>query len=99
MDLAAGVDAGFSPGWFAQALANVDRFPDEEFAVYGIGVDRIERVREIMRGWSRELASELHQPKPEVTIRPAASNDQRMEGKGNLTEPGREPWSGREPPS
>ncbi len=38
MDLAPGVDGGSSRGIFAEALAAIDRFPDDEFA--GCGVDR-----------------------------------------------------------
>ena len=57
--LAANVDSGFSKGWFADALAGVDRFPDEEFSAYGVDAERITRVRESMRDWCQQLRREV----------------------------------------
>jgi hypothetical protein len=55
MTLAAGADGGFDRAIFAQALAGVDRFPDEEFARYGVDSDQIATVRAAMRAWGQEL--------------------------------------------
>src|SRR5579875_54151 len=41
IDLAASADAGFSRGWFAEALAAVDRFDDDQFLRYGVGAERV----------------------------------------------------------
>ena len=59
MLLGAEADAGFTSGWFAEALANVDRFSDQNFAEYGVDPGRIGHVRELMRGWSRDLRDEI----------------------------------------
>ena len=56
MRLAAESDAGFSKGWFAEAMAGVDRFDDDEFLGYGIDLSIIAHVRETMRAWSAELS-------------------------------------------
>ena len=53
------VDAGFSKGWFAEALAAVDRFQDQDFTRYGVDAARVSRVREIMRNWSDKLRHEV----------------------------------------
>jgi hypothetical protein len=58
MRLGAEVDAGFTTGWFAEALSGVDRFPDEEFAGYGVDARTINHVREEMRDWSLHLRQE-----------------------------------------
>lgn len=55
MVLAAQADAGFDRAIFADALAAVDRFPDQEFARYGVDADEIARVRASMRSWSVAL--------------------------------------------
>ena len=55
MVLALQADAGFDRAVFADALAGVDRFPDQEFARYGVDADEIARVRATMRDWSGEL--------------------------------------------
>lgn len=52
-------DRGFSKGWFAEALAGVDRFPAEDFAGYGVDSERIGQVKETMRSWSRALQAEI----------------------------------------
>jgi hypothetical protein len=62
MDLAAGVDAGFSKGWFAEALAAIDRFEDADFTRYGIDVDRVARIRGVMRDWSQQLNDAIVAP-------------------------------------
>lgn len=55
MTLAADADAGFDRAIFAQALAGVDRFPDEEFVRYGIDAGQIATTRAAMRAWSQDL--------------------------------------------
>ena len=55
MRMAAESDPGFTIGWFAEALAGVDRFADQRFAEYGVDTERVARVKETMRDWSREL--------------------------------------------
>jgi hypothetical protein len=57
MAMAHTVDAGFTIGWFAEAPAAVDRFPDEESSRYGVTLDQIAAVRETMRLWSAGLAA------------------------------------------
>jgi nucleotidyltransferase AbiEii toxin of type IV toxin-antitoxin system len=37
-------------------------FPNQDFAVYGVDADRIMRVRETMREWSRQLEEEISGP-------------------------------------
>ena len=59
MTLAADADGGFDRAIFAQALAGVDRFPDEEFARYGVDSDQIATVRAAMRAWSQQLQQPL----------------------------------------
>jgi hypothetical protein len=59
MAMAAGVDPGFTPRLFADALAGVDRFPNQEFASYGVDSDHIAAVRQTMRSWSAELVDVL----------------------------------------
>ena len=46
MNPASGVDGGFSRAMFTEALAAIDRFPDEEFADYGVNQARSERGAE-----------------------------------------------------
>ena len=53
--MGAGSDPGFTTGWFAEALAGVDRFSDQRFGNYGVDAERVAQVREMMRDWSREL--------------------------------------------
>jgi len=55
MHLGAEADQGFSTAWFGEALAAVDRFPDDDFAGYGVDAATIIHVRETMKAWSREL--------------------------------------------
>ncbi len=55
MALAAEVDAGFDVQIFSQALAGVDRIPDEEFARYNLDASEIQAIRESMRDWSQAL--------------------------------------------
>jgi hypothetical protein len=47
------------PELTAQALAGVDRFPDQEYGRYGLTAVQIQAIREEMRDWSRELQSEV----------------------------------------
>ena len=39
---------GFTIGWFAQALAGVDRFSNDQFTRYGFGPGQIAAVRQTM---------------------------------------------------
>lgn len=59
MALAAQVDGGFDHQLFVEALAGVDRFPDKEYARYGVSAEEIADVREALRSWSAELQSGL----------------------------------------
>lgn len=62
LGMAADVDPGFHRGVFREALVAVDRFDDEEFAVYGLDPDEIAQVRLAMRDWATELANDLSAP-------------------------------------
>jgi hypothetical protein len=73
MAMAAEVDPGFTPGLFAEALAGVDRFPDEEFGPYGVEADRIAAVRQTMRSWGVELAERATAGQPSVDAGKAAT--------------------------
>jgi hypothetical protein len=59
LEMARQVDAGFTDQGFAEALAAVDRLPDDEFARYGADPPAIAAVREAMAGWSRGLVGSL----------------------------------------
>lgn len=80
MVLAARADAGSDRAIFAEALAGVDRFPDQEFARYGVDAEEIARVRATMRDWSGELEEEASLPAASPTgrdpARPAGSGQQ-----------------------
>jgi hypothetical protein len=74
MAMAADVDPGFTPRLFAEALAGVDRFPDQEFASYGVDAGHITAVRQTMRSWSAELADQAASAQPPLPPgRPARS--------------------------
>ncbi len=107
IDLAASADAGFSRGWFAEALAAVDRFDDDQFLRYGVGAERVAHVRALMRDWSRELQDGIAQ---EEGRRPGVSPDLQSQGPDADREPARPrhpfrspgptgPSGGRESPS
>jgi hypothetical protein len=66
MAMAAEVDPGFTPRLFAEALAGVDRFPDREFASYGVDAGHITAVRRTMRSWSAELSDRAMSSQPPV---------------------------------
>jgi hypothetical protein len=87
MAMAKAVDAGFTTGWFAQALAGVDRFSDDQFTRYGVSPIQIAAVRATMRSWSTELTE-----MPE-TPRQAAPNPNRTPPPTPLAtpDPGYEP--------
>ncbi|GAA2346726.1 nucleotidyl transferase AbiEii/AbiGii toxin family protein [Streptomyces cuspidosporus] len=55
LELAAEHDDGFDQGYFAQALEAVDRWPDREYEVYGIGKEQIEAMRQGLRAWAAEI--------------------------------------------
>jgi hypothetical protein len=58
LNLAAATDAGFDRALFAQALTAADRFPDEEFARYGLTAEQISALRDILHRWVGELTGE-----------------------------------------
>lgn len=106
--MAADVDPGFTPRLFAEALAAVDRFPDEQFTSYGVDAKRIAAVRETMRSWSTELTEQLSRTPPGgdgPRTTPAASA--RRIATSRLSQTTRSPWSevdatpdsGHQPPS
>lgn len=71
MGMASAVDPGFVTSIFAEALAAVDRFPDEEFARYGLDAAQITGVRSAMRSWSAQLQREAPtSPGPGMAARP-----------------------------
>jgi hypothetical protein len=96
--MAADVDPGFTPRLFAEALAGIDRFPNQEFASYGVDSDHIAAVRQTMRSWSAELAdpSTSSQPPrgPGRTPRDGVATAARMPEPG----PHPTPDSGHQPP-
>jgi Nucleotidyl transferase AbiEii toxin, Type IV TA system len=53
--LAEQADAGFDRAIFAQALAVVDRYPDERFTAYGVDLPRISAMRSRIAAWRAEL--------------------------------------------
>ncbi len=67
LELAASVDAGFSRGWFAEALAAIDRFADQDFTRYGVDAKRLEQVRQAIRDWSHELRDEVAREQAQPT--------------------------------
>ena len=89
MAMAAEVDPGFTPRLFAEALAGVDRFPDQEFASYGVDAEHISAVKQTMRSWSTTLTKQLS-----VTPDQAAPT-----GLTPRPEPYRTPDSGYQPPA
>jgi hypothetical protein len=71
MALAAEADGGFDRLIFAEALAGVDRFPDEEFTRYGVGSERVSLIRTVMHSWSEQLRmTPSTAPSTEVTRAP-----------------------------
>ena len=73
--LGAQADGGFTTELFAQALAAVDRFPDEEFTAYGVDADHIASVRASMRDWSRAIVDDLvHRDAESHQCAPAAGS-------------------------
>lgn len=80
IELGAQADAGFDTEVFARALAAVDRFPDSEFARYGIAAGRIASVRETMREWSQALLEPVAATRDR---RPTQSPDPHLRGKGH----------------
>ncbi len=90
MAMAAEVDPGFTPRVFAEALAGVDRFPDQEFASYGVDAESISAVKQTMRSWSTKLTKQMS-----VTPDQAAPT----RGLTPRPEPYRTPDSGYQPPA
>jgi hypothetical protein len=54
--LAADHDPGFEPTMFAQAMAAVDRLPDEAFEPYDLGPAEAAALRERIGEWSRQVS-------------------------------------------
>jgi Nucleotidyl transferase AbiEii toxin, Type IV TA system len=48
-------DAGFDRSVFAEMLGGVDRFPDSEFARYGISTEQAAAIRNTVHDWRRQL--------------------------------------------
>ncbi|HET9690173.1 MAG TPA: nucleotidyl transferase AbiEii/AbiGii toxin family protein [Acidimicrobiales bacterium] len=86
IDLAASADAGFSRGWFAEALAAVDRFEDDQFLRYGVGAERVAHVRALMRDWSREMQDGIAR---EEGRQPGVGPDLQSQGPGVNRDPAR----------
>ncbi len=55
LDLAADHDPGFDLSWFAEALAAIDRLPDNLFRPYGMSPKETAALRERMRAWARRI--------------------------------------------
>jgi hypothetical protein len=55
LELAEEHDGGFDRSYFAQALRAVDRWPDREYEIYGIGKEQIEVMRERLRRWAAQI--------------------------------------------
>ena len=83
IDLAASVDAGFSRAWFAEALAAVDRFEDDQFLRYGVSAERVAQVRAMMRDWSREMQDGIAQ---EEGRPPSVGRDRQAQPLGSNSE-------------
>jgi hypothetical protein len=73
--LGAEADPGFSKGRLSEALAGVDRFPDDEFAGYGVEAARVTHIRETMRAWSRELEKVVERPHVTPDVGPQVGRD------------------------
>lgn len=58
LQLAAEHDAGFDPGYFAQALRAVDRWPDREYEAYRFDGGPVEDMRRRLRAWAAEILDE-----------------------------------------
>jgi hypothetical protein len=98
MQLGTEADPGFSKGWFAEALAALDRFPDSEFARYGVDAATIDHVRETMRSWSREVtrAVERQQMTPDAAP-PLEKDTPASPPKRHQAQPSPNPAIGRDP--
>jgi hypothetical protein len=57
LDLAADHDPGFDQSWFAEALAAIDRLPDNLFQPYGMSPKETAALRERMRAWARRISA------------------------------------------
>ena len=99
MAMAKAVDAGFTIGWFAEALAGVDRFSDDQFTRYGVSPDEIAAVRETLRAWSAELADRATSGQPPLASGRAASRGIPTTTRTPEPAPHATPDSGYQPPS
>lgn len=54
--LAAEHDPGFDSSMFAEALAAIDRLPDEAFEPYGLSPGEVGALRERVAGWSNQIS-------------------------------------------
>lgn len=57
LELAEEHDAGFDRPYFALALQAVDRWPDREYAVYGVNEEQIARMRERLKEWAGRISA------------------------------------------
>jgi nucleotidyltransferase AbiEii toxin of type IV toxin-antitoxin system len=55
LELAEEHDAGFDRPYFALALQAVDRWPDREYAVYGVTEEQIAHMRERLKTWAGRI--------------------------------------------
>jgi hypothetical protein len=99
MAMAKAVDAGFTIGWFAEALAGVDRFSDDQFTRYGVAPCEIAAVRETMRSWSAELADRATSAQPPLAADRAAGRGVPTTTRTPEPAPHATPDSGYRPPS
>lgn len=57
LDLAADHDPGFNQSWFAEALAAIDRLPNNLFQPYGMSSKATAALRERMHAWARRISA------------------------------------------
>ncbi|MFI1381832.1 nucleotidyl transferase AbiEii/AbiGii toxin family protein [Embleya sp. NPDC020886] len=57
LELAEEHDAGFDRPYFALALQAVDRWPDREYAVYGVNEEQIAHMRERLKEWATLISA------------------------------------------
>jgi hypothetical protein len=86
--LAVTVDAGFNRPRFAEALAAVDRFPDEAFTLYGVDRDHVAALRRAMRDWSHELLQAAPAPERRPAHDPRRADERRHRSSPEEVGPG-----------
>jgi Nucleotidyl transferase AbiEii toxin, Type IV TA system len=58
LSLAEAHDPGFDRQWFAEALAAVDRLPDDRFQLYGLAPAQAARLKKRLTDWSARIRNE-----------------------------------------